>query len=496
MRRRCAQGQEWGDDFSLYVATPATLPKAALMRTRAMCTIRPIPLYRRVLIRRFFRSCSSPIYLVFGMNLLAMKVFVVLFSRPCWVYWPCCFTKRLPPYVLGCLALFALNPYVWQHKDRLLSETPFMLFAYLSLLLAEKAQEEPERRRGRVGLACRPGCLPGVRYADGRLRAGSQCSPGDWLWRAGPPSPQRPSRQPSSPASLLRSVYWLSKGVIWISSSSILPCLQTSRNPWCGRWGISSRTATVMLLDGSCLSACWHRRVGRISRGLRSRAIGCELFALFNFLVLVVWPCAESDRRFLLPILPLFFFWAAEGLHRLESTAIRRLAMPAAIALALAVLLSYAGWYRCMEFGPIRDGVGSPQAARCSTGYSRKRMAAGCFCFPGRGLLRDSRDGAALAHHPADDPERLAHTLTKHGVTHLVVYHSSPFPIFQRSDRLVRSAPCRQAVGLRHGLRKRGFPRLSHPRGIAGFPLTPAQTARRAGSRQRPECAAFSPALT
>ncbi|HTU89096.1 MAG TPA: hypothetical protein VMF69_03270, partial [Gemmataceae bacterium] len=159
----------------------------------------------------------------------------------------------------------------------------------------------------------------------------------------------------------------------------------------------------------------------------------------FNYLILVFWPAAEYELRFLLPILPLFFLWAGEGLHRLESTFLRRLEMPAAAVLTLAVLLSYAGWYSRMDLGPIRNGVNSPQAMALFRWVQQQTDEDDVFLFPKPRAFALYTGRHALAHHAADDPERLARTLHKHGVTHVVVYHSSPFPIFQKSGRLVET---------------------------------------------------------
>jgi hypothetical protein len=57
----------------------------------------------------------------------------------------------------------------------------------------------------------------------------------------------------------------------------------------------------------------------------------------------------------------------------------------------------------------------------------------------------------------ADDPQRLSRTLQKHGVTHLVVYHSSPFPIFQKSGRLVETLIAEEPAGFDKVYENAGF---------------------------------------
>jgi hypothetical protein len=195
-----------------------------------------------------------------------------------------------------------------------------------------------------------------------------------------------------------------------------------------------SNAARLVLFACLLAPACW-----ALFERLLDSWTAFEMFAVFNCLLLVFWPAAEYERRFLLPILPLFFLWVAEGLRRLESTLLRRLEKPSAVGLMLAVLLSYAGWYRRMDTGPIRNGVGSPEAVALFSWVQERTDSGDVFLFqkPRAFALYTGRH--ALAHHVADDERRLVRILYKHGATHVVVYYSSPFPVFQNSGQLVET---------------------------------------------------------
>src|SRR5947209_13091551 len=56
-----------------------------------------------------------------------------------------------PAAGLVLLVLLGLNPFVWEHKDRLLSEIPFLLCATLCLWLFDQTETAVGRRR--LGLA-------------------------------------------------------------------------------------------------------------------------------------------------------------------------------------------------------------------------------------------------------------------------------------------------------------------------------------------------------
>jgi 4-amino-4-deoxy-L-arabinose transferase-like glycosyltransferase len=424
-------GQEWGDDFSLYVAHARNIAEGrpyadtgyVYNSADAVLSPRTYP--------PVFPLLLVPVYLLFGMNLLAMKVFVVLLFMALLGVLAGLFYKRLPlPYVLACLALFALNPYVWQHKDRLLSEVPFMLFAYLALVLAETAQEASSRRR-----ALAWGLLAGAAayLAFGTRTVGAVLIPSfllcDW-WR----------QRRLSPASLM-IVATFAAGVaaqkcLLVVEGSYLDQLIFDPALF-ARIGLSlaralgyflengySNAARLLLYACLLVPAMW----AYLAR-LRGRLSPCELFAAFNCLILVFWPAAEYERRFLLPILPLFFLYVCEGLRRLQTTSIRRVEKPLALSLSLALLLSYLGCFTRIDW--VKQQT-NPQDVFL---FQKPRAFA---LYTGR---------RSLAHHKADDAPRLARTLRKHGATHVVVYHNSPFPIFQKSGQLVESFIADNATG-------------------------------------------------
>jgi hypothetical protein len=452
-------GQEWGDDFSLYVAHARNLaegrpyadtgyvynPADAILSPRTYPPIFPLLLV--------------PVYLLFGMNLWAMKAYVVLLFVALLGVLAVLLSRRLPlPYVLGCLTLFALNPYVWQHKDRLLSETPFMLFAYLSLMWAETAQQQASRRR-----ALDWGLLAGAAayLAFGTRTVGVVLIPSfllcDWL--------QRRRLGTASLAILVAfSAGVVAQKCLLVVEGSYLDQLVFDAGLY-ARIGLSLPRAMGYFLDNgysnaarlvlyACLlvPASW----AYLMR-LRGRPTPCELFAAFNCLLLVFWPAAEYERRFLLPILPLFFLYVAEGLLRLECTVLHRLAKPAAAVLSLAVLLSYAGGFTRLDDEPFRHGVSSPEAVALFDWVKTHTDRDDVFLFqkPRAFALYTGRH--SLAHHKADDPPRLARTLRRHAATHVVVYHGSPFPIFQNSGRLVETFIAENPSGFEKVYDRDGF---------------------------------------
>jgi hypothetical protein len=436
------EGHEWGDDFSLYVAHARNLvegrayadtgylynPHNAVVSPRSYPPVFPLLL--------------APVYRTCGMDLTAMKAFVIVLFMLLLGVLAAVYGKRLPmPYVLGCLVLFALNPYVWQHKDRLLSETPFMLFAYLALLFAEKAQELQEPGDRCLGWGLLTGLVVYLAFATRTV--GVVLLPSILFVEC-------LRRHRLGLASLATAAVFAS-GVVAQSAllghngnTSYLDQLVFDPLRF-ARIGLSlakgmggffengySQAAGVLLYG--CLSLL--AVSGYLAR-LRERLTTYEAFAVLYVMLLTVWPAAESDPRFLLPVLPLFLLYGAEGFHRLAVMPSGRLQTSVALGLAAAVLVSYAGWYSRLDMGPVRDGVTSPESVALFDWIRTQTEHEDVFLFQKPRALALYTGRRALAHQKTTSDDSLWHLLNTSGVTHVVVCRSSPAATFQNSRRIL-----------------------------------------------------------
>ena len=144
-------GHEWGDDFSLYVAHARNVVEGRPYADTGYVYNPYFPSLSPRTYPPIFPLLLAPVYAVFGLNLAAMKILVVLLFAAFLGVLAMTLRPRLsPPLVAGCLLVVGLNPFLWQHKDRLLSEVPFLLFAYLALYCLDRALD--------AGPAGKPGC--------------------------------------------------------------------------------------------------------------------------------------------------------------------------------------------------------------------------------------------------------------------------------------------------------------------------------------------------
>jgi hypothetical protein len=173
--------------------------------------------------------------------------------------------------------------------------------------------------------------------------------------------------------------------------------------------------------------------VARLRRGVTAY----ELFAVFNCLLLMLWPAAEEDRRYMMPILPLFLLYIGEGLCQLGATSFGRVAKPAAVGLAAALLLSYAGKFCLLEVGPVRQGVSAPEAVALFDWIKERTRPEEVFLFQKPRALALYTRRKAIALHQPDGEEQLWRFVHKAGITHIIVCASPNVEGFQNSRKLL-----------------------------------------------------------
>ena len=356
-----------------------------------------------------FPLLLAPVYAVFGLNLTAMKAAeVLIFLTFLWVLSLGLRRRLTPPYVAGVLLLVGLNPVVWQHKDRLLSEAPFMLFVYLALFLLDRAYDEERRPRrpwlwGLLGgaaayLACGTRTigvvfLPTILIFDllRRRRPGVVTLAAAAAFLAGvglekmlvPPDASYLDQLVFDPIRYLRTGLSLVRAEGWFVSN-----------------GYSGAAAAALYL-GLLALAC----PAYLAR-LRGRLTVYEVFPVFYCLLLVFWPFAELEQRDLIPLLPLFFLYVAEGLQGMDATVLRRWRRPAVAVITLALLVSYATRYTTVETGPFRQGVTDPETVALFDYIKANTGPDDIFIFQKpRALALYTGRRASAIHRPQDDDD-------------------------------------------------------------------------------------------
>jgi len=126
-------GQNWGDDFSQYVIHAKNIVNGTPYKhtghiINKIYSIAP-ETYPPV-----FPFLLAPIYYFFDLNIDAFKIVPILCYVGFLILYYYNFRHAIKPYFLIFTMVFmALNPYIWDFKDWILSEFPFMFFVFLSI---------------------------------------------------------------------------------------------------------------------------------------------------------------------------------------------------------------------------------------------------------------------------------------------------------------------------------------------------------------------------
>jgi hypothetical protein len=419
-------GHEWGDDFSLYVAHARNLAEGRDYAETGYIYNPHLPSLSPRTYPPIFPLLLVPVYAVFGLNLTAMKAYVVLMFMVFLAVLAVTLRQRLStPYVFTCLLLVGLNPYIWQHKDRLLSEAPYLVFAYLALLVMEKAlSTDPAPRRPWAW-----GLLAGALayLAFGTRTVGIVLLPSLLiceLLRSRRVSVVSLAAMTSFALGVLLQKLLLRLDGSYLDQLVLDPWLYARIAVTLGKamalffengYSFAVQAVLFFVLLPLALVGFWCR--------VRERVSVYEPFVVLSLLLLTVWPFAEYQRRFLIPILPLFILYVFEGLQQLgKVAALRSLERPAAVTLALTALLSYGACYTQLDFGPVREGISSRDSVALFR-YVRRRTdpKKDVFLFQKPRALALMTRCHASAHHVPDSDERLWQYLRKIGATHVIL---------------------------------------------------------------------------
>ena len=137
------QGHIWSDDFAMYVHHAQNIVEGRPYAETGYIYNPSFPVYGPRFYPPTYPLLLAPIYGIFGLNLIPMKLeqvlFLVLALIAIYAHW-----KRDlgPGYTLALVALLGFNPEFWVAKDNVLSDIPFLFFFYLTALLVRNARRD------------------------------------------------------------------------------------------------------------------------------------------------------------------------------------------------------------------------------------------------------------------------------------------------------------------------------------------------------------------
>jgi hypothetical protein len=405
-------GHDWGDDFSMYIRHAQNLARGAPYAETGYIYNPHNPAVGPKTYPPGFPVLLAPIVKVFGGALGPMKVLIVATLAASLLLLLPLFRSVLPsPYLEALILIFGFSPVVWELKDHVLADLPFLFFLLASLAcFTHEAADGPVRRRLAYGVVT--GFLAYGAYATRVL--GVLLVPTflahDLLRR----------RRVGITAAAACAVFVLLAGVqytAWlrdrsyfdqlaVTAASLGQNLVTYGRALSDLWanGYSDGARGALFLTTSGLAA-----VG-FAQSLRSGAGWREVFPLVYVAAVIAWPSYQGIR-FLIPVIPFYLFYCLLGSRHLDEVVRRRSGGGSGrgrgnvvlVGLAAAVGVTYAGQYSTVPFGRFPTGVDRPESVEFFTFVRNATDSDAVFVFSKpRALALFTGRRASAPFSPAD----------------------------------------------------------------------------------------------
>ncbi|HEY9443071.1 MAG TPA: hypothetical protein VIQ25_07570 [Gemmatimonadales bacterium] len=304
----------------------------------------------------------APVYRLAGLDLQRMKLvgvlsfalFLLVFARTA--------RRRLPPpLAVALIATIGFHPWIWDFKDTIFSELPFMLFCYATLGLVDQMAEQPLKWNWAaisasavglafacltrsIGVALFPAILLVYWWTTRKLvNSGTLIVLGGLLLIG---------------LARLGFPYDAGTYVNQFAAGGGTPLLGALQNyagavrDLIGARNVHGSGLRMALTSGFLIVML----VGFVVR-VRARLAVFEVFFLLYWVVLLTYPFQVEVSRYSLPVWPLMLLYAFAGAYELgtRAGAAARIAAPALLVAGLWMLQVVQ--YRRADFGPIPFSV-------------------------------------------------------------------------------------------------------------------------------------------
>lgn len=441
------QGHLWGDDFSLYIQHAKNIAEGANYNSTNYIFLPPYvgpasypPICPLVL---------APVVWLFGLNLTAMKVELILVFLLSLFLLAKVVREFLPEnWQLALIALVGFNPYFWETKDSVESEIVFYAAVYLSIYLVLKSYEAIQA--GADGLT-RFGYMlaTGISFylAYGTRSIGIVLLPSLVLFDL------IRNRKLSLPSLYAVGAVGLTIGLIILQA-----VLLRSDRAYVETVGAGSGTflrdwMQFVLMNAprylTSLTQIWDNGYSKLARlgltmvmsglavigfgwQIKKRITFLELFVAIYTISIVIAPM-DGGIRYLLPVVPFYIFYSLQGIRLLaEQRPFRTVALG---GLAAAVVLTYAFGYSVYSFKEMPNGISSKEAVEF-LGYINRNTAPNDVVIFGKPRALSLYTGRKSSFYPVvrDDDQAIWNYFRKINATYIV---SGPLGIEPSEDEFL-----------------------------------------------------------
>jgi hypothetical protein len=406
------QGQEWGDDFSMYIHHAKNLVEGVPYGKTGYIYNPYLQLYYANQAQigpqtypPVLPLLLTPIYYFWKLNMNAYKVcIIVIFILSLLVIAQAFKNYLSPPWLAALIFIIGYNPVFWHYKDNIVSDLPFIFFTYLSLFLIHRAYESKEDGvPGKINVLL---VSLSIYLAYGTRSIGLLLIPCLLIYDF---IHFRKVTGFAIKVICLTGVFILLQNLLLHSDSSYADHLGFSLGGVAHHTKEYTKELSELWLNGynkplrlllfAFITA--FSVAGYFSR-IR-RKIGCYEIFLVLYLAAVILVPVYGGLRFLMPIIPLYLLYALVGLKEIFRSR-EKVCGTIFAALLTAIVITYLGQYKQMEFGPIREGIDKNEARQFFEYVKGNSAVDDTFIFrKPRALALFTGRNASSWHRPADD---------------------------------------------------------------------------------------------
>ncbi len=365
-----------------------------------------------------FPLLLAPIVKLFGRALWPMKALIVASLAGSLVLLLHPFRGVLPsPYLEALVLITGLNPVVWEFKDRVGADLPFLFFVLVSLACL------------RAGSGALTGFFTFASYATRVL--GVVLVP---TFLAHDLIAHRRVRRSTMAACAVFIVLAVVQHLAWVGDRSYLDQLTVTAASVGGNLVAYARSLSDLWANG--YSEAGRKALFVAASGLAAlgylkalRAPGWpEVFPWLYVVPVIIWPSFQ-DVRFLIPVVPFYVLYLLLGARVLDAVAHRRWGKRNTIlaGLVAAVAVTYAGQYSTAQFGRFPTGVGRPESVAFFEFIKEGTDSNAVFVFSKPRALAFFTGRRASAPFSPADPCLLWRYMAEIGASYVVTGPDEPY---------------------------------------------------------------------
>ena len=377
-------GHDWGDDFSGYISHAKNIASGIDYNHTGYIYNSSYPCLGPKAYPPIFPFLLFPIIKYYGINFVLMKIENIIFFLLSLFILYLIFKKELSfKYLSALLIIIGFNPFFWDFKDNVLSDLPFLFFLYLSFLIITRGYKNYKLHKFYIIYPILAGFIIYLSY--GVRNIGILLIPSLFIYDL---IKFRKISLFSLICSLVFFIFVILQTVFLYTGFSYLDNMSVFR---------SKVMFQNLFLYTKALSNTWNNGYSKIFKNvyfivfsifaaigygkrLKNKISIIEIFLALYLMHVIIWP-AEQGYRFLIPVIPLYVFYAFTGIR--DNLFINKLHAKQLVfgISTIIIFISYIGKYTTLDYRYIKEGIGKKETIELFDYIKRNTRKEDIFIF-------------------------------------------------------------------------------------------------------------------